>query len=98
LDSADDKKHEILAKILRNENPQDTKAKGGAKDKKGYDDGLDQKDSKNKNPIYKDKKIYGFMFIYDVTQYESLAKVYRKLNFLIRKTPRSWNLLIIFKI
>lgn len=76
MDSADDKKHEILAKILRNENPQDTKAKGAAKDKKQYDDGLDQKDSKNKNPIYKDKKIYGFMFIYDVTQYESLAKVF----------------------
>lgn len=74
LDSSDDKKHEILAKILRNENPQDTKTKG-AKDKKQYDEGLDQKDSKNKNPIYKDKKIYGFMFIYDVTQYETLAKV-----------------------
>lgn len=78
----DPKKHEQLSRFVKNENVEkDSKQKSA--NKKGFDDGLEQKEAKVKNPIYKDKKVYGYMFVYDVTKYETLEKV-KELRSLVR--------------
>jgi len=49
------------------------------------------KQSKEKNRYYKDKEIYGFMFVYDVTNEESLDKITEFIEFICESEKKQDN-------